>query len=125
VPYPRDAVFDPDQILGDYRGAQPQAHYTGTYIWRIARRYTHTYGGRMSRLSRDRWIDAGFRALTEKGPQALKAEPLARGLNTTKGSFYWHFKDVPAFQAEMLACWEKQATQDIIEARADHRYPAT
>lgn len=68
----------------------------------------------MSRLSRENWIAAGFRALTMKGPQALKAEPLARDLGTTKGSFYWHFKDVPTFQADMLAYWEEHATQDVI-----------
>lgn len=68
----------------------------------------------MSRLSQTDWIAAGFRALTSKGPQALKAEPLARDLGTTKGSFYWHFKDVPAYQEQMLAFWEEKATQDII-----------
>lgn len=70
----------------------------------------------MSRLSQTDWIAAGFRALTTKGPQALKAEPLARDLGTTKGSFYWHFKDVPAFQEQMLSNWEEKATQDIIVA---------
>lgn len=68
----------------------------------------------MSRLNQADWIAAGFRALTLKGPQALKAEPLARDLKTTKGSFYWHFKDVPAFQAAMLAYWEGKATHEII-----------
>lgn len=68
----------------------------------------------MSRLSQTDWIAAGFRALTSKGPQALKAEPLARDLGTTKGSFYWHFKDVPAYQAAMLTHWEDRATNEII-----------
>lgn len=70
----------------------------------------------MSRLKQTDWIAAGFRALTTKGPQALKAEPLARDLGTTKGSFYWHFKDVPAFQEQMLSHWEEKATQNIIVA---------
>ena len=68
----------------------------------------------MSKLSQIDWIAAGFRALTRDGPQALKAEPLARTLKTTKGSFYWHFKDVSDFQAAMLAFWEESATQQII-----------
>ncbi len=68
----------------------------------------------MSKLSQIDWIAAGFRALSTEGPQALKAEPLARTLKTTKGSFYWHFKDVPAFQAAMLCHWQDQATQAII-----------
>lgn len=57
------------------------------------------------RLSRDRWIEAGIEALIEQGPDTLKAEPLARRLKTTKGSFYWHFKDVPEFHAAVLSYW--------------------
>lgn len=68
----------------------------------------------MSRLNQTDWIAAGFRALTSKGPQALKAESLARDLKTTKGSFYWHFKDVPAFQSAMLEYWEEIAKREII-----------
>ncbi|MEM1301050.1 MAG: TetR/AcrR family transcriptional regulator [Pseudomonadota bacterium] len=66
-------------------------------------------------LSPEDWIAAGFRALAADGPQAIKAEKLARALGTTKGSFYWHFKDVPAFHAAMLAMWEKLAVGGVIE----------
>jgi len=51
---------------------------------------------RSTRLTRDIWIDAGLKALVSDGPAALAAEPMARRMKTTKGSFYWHFKDVPA-----------------------------
>ncbi len=60
-----------------------------------------------TRLSPDSWINAGFNALVAQGSSALKAEALARGLKTTKGSFYWHFKDVPAFHDAMLRHWEE------------------
>lgn len=80
---------------------------------------TDTYGdGMTNRLTPEDWMAAGFRALAEIGPQALKAEPLARRLGTTKGSFYWHFKDVPAFQNEMLKLWEDKAVIGIIERLA-------
>lgn len=59
-----------------------------------------------TRLTQDIWLDAGLTALCETGPPALKAEPLARQLNTTKGSFYWHFTDLPAFHAALLKRWE-------------------
>ncbi len=62
-----------------------------------------------TRLSPDSWIHAGFDALVAQGSSALKAEALARGLKTTKGSFYWHFKDVPAFHEAMLRHWEDQS----------------
>ena len=43
-------------------------------------------------------------ALAETGPEALKAEPLAARLGVSKGSFYWHFRDVPA---EGLCAFER------------------
>ena len=61
------------------------------------------------------WIAAGLEQLTEIGPQALRAEPLARYVGTTKGSFYWHFKDVPAFQAALLAHWQQTAFATVME----------
>ncbi len=70
--------------------------------------------GMAKRLTKDDWIMAGFQALTEAGPKALKAEPLARRLGTTKGSFYWHFDDVPAFQTAMMTTWETRAYAEIV-----------
>jgi AcrR family transcriptional regulator len=65
------------------------------------------------RLTKTDWLLAGFTALAEDGPDALKAEPLARRLGTTKGSFYWHFADVPAYHAAMLDLWAEQAVSHI------------
>lgn len=67
-------------------------------------------------LSSEHWIKAAFRALTEAGAQAIRAERLARTLEVSKGSFYWHFADVPALHAAMLAHWEDLATEQIIAA---------
>jgi AcrR family transcriptional regulator len=67
------------------------------------------------RLTRDDWILAGFRALSQKGVAGLKAESLARELKATKGSFYWHFSDVAGFQSAMLEYWQRRATDEIIE----------
>ncbi|MWB76465.1 TetR/AcrR family transcriptional regulator [Pseudooceanicola sp. 216_PA32_1] len=57
------------------------------------------------RLSPEDWLNAGIDALSRLGPEGLKAEPLARTLQTTKGSFYWHFKDVPDFQRKVVGHW--------------------
>jgi len=75
------------------------------------------------RLSQEDWIAAGFRALATDGPQAIKAEKLARALGTTKGSFYWHFKDVPAFHAAMLTLWEKLAVGGVIDQTSNAPAP--
>ncbi|MEE9388795.1 MAG: TetR/AcrR family transcriptional regulator [Paracoccaceae bacterium] len=71
------------------------------------------------KLTRTTWIKAAFTALTAGGPQAIKAEAIARSLNVSKGSFYWHFKDVPALKAAMVAHWQHGATGAIITA-LDH-----
>lgn len=72
-----------------------------------------------SRLSKDDWIKTGMAALSERGPSALAAEPLARRLSTTKGSFYWHFSDLPAYQDALLQRWETDAISEIVEALAE------
>ena len=71
------------------------------------------------RLSRQSWIDAGRDALVNNGPAALAAEPLARALKTTKGSFYWHFKDVPEFHAAVVKDWQSRAFADVLQALED------
>lgn len=78
---------------------------------------TVPYGALMTRadrLTKDAWIAAGFRMLASDGPASLKAEVLARQLGTTKGSFYWHFADLPAFKAALLAAWQDKAAQAAI-----------
>lgn len=70
------------------------------------------------RLSRADWLTAGFAALAELGPPSLKAEPLARRLGTTKGSFYWHFSDVPDFHRALLESWENRADAALADALA-------
>ncbi len=71
------------------------------------------------------WIAAGFRALTAGGPSALRVEAIARELGVSKGSFYWHFTDGPAFKRAMLRHWAEIATANVIgevsEAGADPR----
>ncbi|MCZ0814098.1 MAG: TetR/AcrR family transcriptional regulator [Pseudomonadota bacterium] len=75
------------------------------------------------RLAQDDWLLAGQEALARSGPASLKAEPLARRLKTTKGSFYWHFADVPAFHAALLARWEDESTARLDAAHARESHP--
>jgi AcrR family transcriptional regulator len=67
-----------------------------------------------TRLSPEKWITAGFDALCADGPAALAAEPMARRLGTTKGSFYWHFKDVPAYHAALIRHWHARALAEVM-----------
>ncbi len=62
------------------------------------------------RLSRTDWLKAAFRALNTGGPKAIRAEAIARDLKVSKGSFYWHFKDVADLQKAMIDHWQDMAT---------------
>lgn len=76
-----------------------------------------------NRLTADDWIDAGLATLRSDGPEALRAEPLARAMGTTKGSFYWHFDDVPAFHRAVVARWRAAAVA-ALEAEVASADPA-
>jgi AcrR family transcriptional regulator len=60
------------------------------------------------------WLQAGFRALTKGGLQAIKVERIAKDLKVSKGSFYWHFKDISEFKALMIEHWQQAATANVI-----------
>lgn len=66
------------------------------------------------RLSREDWVGAALQMVGELGLDRLKIEPLATRLGTTKGSFYWHFKDRTALLEATLEHWETQATEAVI-----------
>lgn len=66
------------------------------------------------RLTSEDWLMAGFRALARSGPVALKAETLARDLSATKGSFYWHFVNLPDYLSRLIAFWEERAFEGVI-----------
>lgn len=70
-------------------------------------------------LGREDWLKAGFRALTVEGPQALRVEALARGMKVSKGSFYWHFKDLPDLKNAMIEHWQEVATFAVIADVSD------
>ncbi len=58
------------------------------------------------RLDRRDWIDVGVEILSSKGVDAVRVEALARRLNISKGSFYWHFKDRSDLLQAILEEWE-------------------
>ena len=77
-------------------------------------------------LSAKDWLDQGLKVLAERGFTALKAEPLAKAMGVSRGSFYWHFADIGAFHAAILKHWREVAAERIIaglEAAADHESP--
>ena len=77
-------------------------------------------------LSAKDWLDEGLKALAKGGFTALKAEPLAKRIGVSRGSFYWHFADIRAFHAALLKHWREVAAEQVIanlEAGAAHADP--
>ena len=79
-------------------------------------------------LSASDWLDQGLKTLTKSGFTALKAEPLAKAMGVSRGSFYWHFADIGAFHAAILTHWREVAAEQIIAnveaaARDDNPLP--
>ena len=67
-----------------------------------------------NQLSAKDWLDQGLKALASRGFTALKAEPLAKAMGVSRCSFYWHFADIAAFHAAILARWHEVAAEQII-----------
>jgi AcrR family transcriptional regulator len=61
------------------------------------------------------WVKAAARRLAAGGSEAVAIEPLARDMGVTKGSFYWHFRDRPAFLEALIADWEGRATTPVLD----------
>lgn len=71
-----------------------------------------------SQLSRDAWLHQALEVLRTEGIQGVRIERLARDLNVTKGSFYWHFQDRDDLLQSMLDFWYDQYTKNIVENRS-------
>lgn len=71
------------------------------------------------RLSESDWISAAIDVIAEAGIGAVTVESLARRLNVTKGSFYWHFPSREALLSAALQHWRDADTGDLI-ARVTH-----
>jgi len=66
------------------------------------------------RLAKDDWITHGLRTLAKDGANALKVGPMATKLKVSRGSFYWHFRDIADFRAQLLRHWQERSTDQVI-----------
>ncbi|MGF1465521.1 MAG: TetR/AcrR family transcriptional regulator [Sandaracinaceae bacterium] len=67
------------------------------------------------RKTRDEWVAAAARALTEQGVDGVKIERLARTLGVTKGSFYWHFAHRRELLDAIVDHWMQEGTAAVID----------
>lgn len=68
-----------------------------------------------TRLSADDWVDAALTLITAEGVTGLKIARLCDQLEVTKGSFYWHFKDLDALWEAMAERWRSLNSARISE----------
>ncbi|AFY39209.1 regulatory protein TetR [[Leptolyngbya] sp. PCC 7376] len=68
-----------------------------------------------SKLGKQDWINLGLKVLSESGVAAVRVEPLAKLLEVTKGSFYWHFKNRAELLDALIDAWIANDTDGIIE----------
>jgi len=69
----------------------------------------------VARITRDDWMEEGFRVLAEEGDGGLTVDALCARLGRTKGSFYHHFEGRGGFVRDLLERWEAAATDRLIE----------
>lgn len=67
-------------------------------------------------LSRADWARATLEAIGEGGISAVNVDRLAAKLGTTRGSFYWHFRDRDDLIRESLELWARESTTDRLPA---------
>jgi AcrR family transcriptional regulator len=61
-------------------------------------------------LGREIWLDTARQALIEEGTAGLEIKKLAKRLGSSRGGFYWFFKDRAQLLEELLSYWAQTST---------------
>ncbi|NIA00447.1 TetR family transcriptional regulator [Massilia sp. CCM 8734] len=71
--------------------------------------------GMDDKKNRQSWLGAGLQALADDGPEGLRIMTIAQKMGVTKGSFYWHFKNLEDYQSALMEEWEQVHTQQVMD----------
>lgn len=69
------------------------------------------------------WLQAALEVLDELGAEGVKVLVLAKELNVTRGSFYWHFESKEDLLNQLLDYWEHEQTEVVIRDTSAQHYP--
>ena len=72
------------------------------------------------RLSRNDWLMAALNTLLTQGIQNVKILQLAKTLDASRGSFYWHFQDRKDLLRNMLEFWEQETTDSVLKRASEN-----
>jgi len=61
-------------------------------------------------LGREIWLDTARQALIEEGTAGVEINKLAKRLGSSRGGFYWFFKDRAQLLDELLTYWVRTST---------------
>jgi AcrR family transcriptional regulator len=61
-------------------------------------------------LGREIWLDTARQALIEEGTAGVEIKKLAKRLGSSRGGFYWFFRDRAQLLEELLAHWAQTST---------------
>lgn len=67
-----------------------------------------------AQLSPNDWIAAATELLVHKSIDAVRVDVLAKQMEVTRGSFYWHFSDRDDLLKRVLMSWQEAQTEQII-----------
>ena len=66
------------------------------------------------RGSEELWLDAAYKMLVSNGVEAVKVMPLAKRLDLSRTSFYWHFDSREALLETLVRRWEEKNTGNLV-----------
>src|ERR1700730_14228837 len=66
-------------------------------------------------MDRRAWVEKSLEILASAGVAAIRVEVLARELDVTKGSFYWHFRDRAELLTATIAEWRNRTTTNVVQ----------
>jgi AcrR family transcriptional regulator len=65
-------------------------------------------------LTKGDWVKRAMEVLRIQGVGGVRVLSLARSLDVTRGSFYWHFRDRRDLLNHMLDWWDREMTDVVI-----------
>jgi AcrR family transcriptional regulator len=66
------------------------------------------------KLGRQDWLNAALDTFMAKGIEAVKVDAIAKSLQITRGSFYWHFKNLDDLLNAIVQEWQAVNTEDVM-----------
>lgn len=64
-------------------------------------------------LTPQAWTDAATEVLVDQGIDHVRVDVLAKQLQVTRGSFYWHFRDREELLRSVLSSWHEGTTEQL------------